>query len=68
MIRPGTRHFIGPLTPAQQERRRRAVYRWRDIAEIMDARYCNFTEAVRVLRYQHQHRFAPLLPERYRTA
>lgn len=59
-----TRHFIGPLTLAQQEQRRRARYRWHDIAEVMDARYCSFVEAVRVLKIRHGHRFDSLCPER----
>lgn len=49
---PGTRHFIGPLTPAQQERREQAKDRFRRAQEIADARYIPMVDAFRVVREQ----------------
>lgn len=49
-----TRCFIGPLTPAQHARRLRARERYREIAEIMDARYCTFREALRVVKRERE--------------
>ena len=48
MSRPGSRFFIGPLTPAQQRRRERSREFWRDISEIMDVRGLSFADAFRV--------------------
>lgn len=46
---PGTRFFIGPLTPAQQRRRERNRERFREAAEIADARNITMREAFYVL-------------------
>lgn len=59
MRRPGNRFFIGPLTPAQQERRRRARYSFNDIAEMQDARGLSFTEAAKAVKWEREHRFMP---------
>lgn len=50
MRKPGTRFFIGPLTPAQQRRRKRAREDYRDAAEIADARYVSMADAFKILR------------------
>lgn len=63
MARPGTRFFIGPLTPAQQRRRQRSRERYRELAEICDARYISMCEAFRVMRRNRVMR--PLLDARY---
>ncbi len=52
MSKPGTRFFIGPLTPAQQRRRERSRQHWRAIDEIMYVRNVSFTDAV----YIHKNR------------
>ena len=59
MTRPGNRFFIGPLTPAQQERRRRARYSFTDIASMQDARGLSFTEAAKAVKWERDHRFMP---------
>lgn len=50
MSRPGTRFFIGPLTPAQQRRRERSRENFRRAAEIADARYIPMADAFRIAR------------------
>lgn len=50
MSRPGTRFFIGPLTEAQQRRRKRARENFREAREIADARYCRMADAFKILR------------------
>ncbi len=47
-MNPGTRHFIGPLTPAQQRRRERSRERFRIASEIADARNISMREALMV--------------------
>ena len=37
MSKPGTRHFIGPLTEKQQQRRRKSRDRWECIASFLYA-------------------------------
>lgn len=44
------RHFIGPLTPAQQRRRQRSREEFRQAAEIADARYMSMGDAFKILR------------------
>ena len=51
------RFFIGPLTEAQQERRRKARYKYREVEEIQDARHISFTDALRVWAHQQRDRF-----------
>jgi hypothetical protein len=58
MSRPGTHHFIGPLTEAQTRRRMRARYHYNDIAEAMDARGISFTEAIKAVKWEKDHRFS----------
>ena len=50
MTRPGTRFFIGPLTPAQQRRRQRAREKFRKVSEIADARNITMREAFEVIQ------------------
>jgi hypothetical protein len=37
-VKPGSRHFIGPLTPAQQRRRERNRATFRTVSLMADAR------------------------------
>jgi hypothetical protein len=46
-MRPGTRHFIGPLTPAQQRRRKRNQESFRVIHDIVEARGYSYAEVFR---------------------
>lgn len=50
MSTPGTRLFIGPLTPSQQRRRERNRERFREVSEIAEARYISMREAFYVLK------------------
>lgn len=59
-----SRHFIGPLTPSQQAYRSRVRDRYREIAEIMDARYIGFQEAAAALKYERLYRSWSMFPER----
>jgi hypothetical protein len=45
MSKPGTRFFIGPLTPAQQRRRERARENFRRADEIAYARNIDMSDA-----------------------
>lgn len=58
MSAPGTRHFIGPLTPAQRRRRERSRENFRNAAEIADARNLTMREAFYVSSYNRLNRFA----------
>lgn len=49
MATPGTRSFIGPLTPAQQRRRQRSRENYRWAAEVADARNLTMVEAFAVI-------------------
>lgn len=49
-MKPGTRHFIGPLTPAQQRARVRSRQQFRLAAEIADARNIPMREALIVAK------------------
>lgn len=59
MSRPTTYHFIGPLTEAQARRRMRARHSFNAIYEAMDARNISFTEAIRAVKWERDHRFWP---------
>lgn len=62
MSTPGSRHFIGPLTPAQIRRRQRNRETYRNAAEIADARNISMREAFAAAKCQ---RFWPWgLPSR----
>lgn len=50
MSRPGTRFFVGPLTPAQQRKRERARLRWRVVDEIADVRNVPIGQAFKIER------------------
>lgn len=51
MSAPGTRHFIGPLTPSQQRKRQRRRASFRDISCLRDARNLTFIEALAAYSY-----------------
>jgi hypothetical protein len=59
--KPATRRFIGPLTPAQQKRRRLARSRFQEIASMQDARCLTFREAIKAVEWERAHRFG-LIP------
>ena len=48
MSRPGTRRFIGPLTPAQKRRRERARQHFSRVAERADTRNITIREALKI--------------------
>ena len=48
MSRPGTRRFIGPLTPAQKRRRERARQHFTRIADKAETRNITIAEALRI--------------------
>lgn len=49
-MKPGTRFFIGPLTPAQQRRRLRSRETFRRVSDIADTRCVPMREAFRMVR------------------
>lgn len=49
MSKPGTRRFIGPLTPAQQRRRAAARERFRKASSCADARDCSIRDALLIV-------------------
>lgn len=63
--RPGTRHFIGPLTEAQQRRRQRARHQFNDIAEMQYSRSISFTDAIKAVKWEFDHRFDQLIGMTY---
>lgn len=52
-MKPGTRHFIGPLTPAQQRRRERSRSQFKLACTIADARNCTMADAFKIA-WDHQ--------------
>lgn len=50
MTYPTSRHFISPLTPAQQRRRQRSREEFRQAREIAGARYVSMGDAFKILR------------------
>ena len=50
VMSPTNRFFIGPLTPAQQRRRKRNRDEFRQAQEIADARYVSMADAFKILR------------------
>ena len=48
MSRPGTRFFVGPLTPAQRRRRERARQHFTRIAEKADTRNITIRDALKI--------------------
>lgn len=49
MSKPGTRRFIGPLTPAQQRRRLAARLRFSKVLDCADARNCSIRDALLIV-------------------
>lgn len=60
MRNPGTRHFIGPLTPKQQRRRIRNQQRFQYVSEIMEARCVTFAEALKIYHAEKRLSFSYL--------
>ena len=54
MSRPGTRRFIGPLTPAQQIKRLIVREKFRTVREIAEARNITMPEAFAVYSLQRR--------------
>jgi hypothetical protein len=59
MASPGTRFFIGPLTPAQQRRRLRNRERFRRAAEVADTRNTSIMSGFLISRHEERN-FHPM--------
>lgn len=64
-MNPGTRHFIGPFTPAQQRRREKARERFRIASEISDARNISMREALREATGEPRVYWSPMRGDSY---
>lgn len=58
MPRPGTRLFIGPLTPAQRRRRDRARETFREVEEMAYARNISMKEAFHAVKIERENFWA----------
>lgn len=64
-MKPGNRHFIGPLTEAQRRRRERSRKQFRVAAEIADARCITMRDAFIAAKTEPVVYWSPMRGESY---